>query len=122
MITLRSAAATGAVVLTMALSGSVAFAADVYGPNGRPAPYGQNYGDSRDRYYADGDRDRYYVNGNRDRYYRDGYADYGWNNRDDYWRGREFKEEYRNGNCKVERRLERDGRYHEEVNCEPRWR
>ena len=31
--------------------------------------------------------------------------------------GREFKEEYWDGNCKVERRLERDGDYKEKIEC-----
>jgi hypothetical protein len=31
----------------------------------------------------------------------------------------EFREEFRQGDCKVERRLERSGEYREEIRCRP---
>lgn len=36
--------------------------------------------------------------------------------------GGEWKQEYRDGNCKVERKLERSGEYKEEIKCDgPAW-
>ncbi|HJS09058.1 MAG TPA: hypothetical protein VJ809_15420 [Pirellulales bacterium] len=42
--------------------------------------------------------------------------------RDDHRRhyAREYKQEFRRGNCKIERKWERDGGYKEEVKCKGR--
>lgn len=38
------------------------------------------------------------------------------------WHGREYKEECRDGDCKIERKWERDGGYKEEIKCKGRHR
>lgn len=40
--------------------------------------------------------------------------------KDESGKGREWKQEYRDGNCKIERKWERSGEYKEEVKCDGR--
>ena len=76
-------------------------------------------GPDRDRGYNRGrgfDRDREY---NRDREYsRDRGYDRG---RGSYGMDRERKQEFWDGNCKVERKWERNGEYKEERKCKGGW-
>jgi hypothetical protein len=47
-----------------------------------------------------------------------GYYDRGGGHRA-YNLDREYKQEFRRGNCKIERKWERDGEYKEEIKCKP---
>lgn len=86
---------------------------------GRRGDRGQheyNFDRGSDRGRGD-DRERGYYQGrsyDRDR----GYA---WG-RGSYNMDRDYKQEYRRGNCKIERKWERGGGYEEEVKCKGRYR